>query len=75
MIKRIRSLFKALFLPIRTKLMFRRMFKLSSEIFILDRQIQSSELPETVKKQSAALLTAYCALNKTAAYAQDRRSS
>lgn len=70
MIKRI----KALFLPIRTKLMFRKLFRLSSEIFILDRNIQKSELPETVKKQSAALLVAYCALNKTVAYSQDRRS-
>ena len=66
---------KSRLLEIRTQLMFRKLFRLSSQMFILNQGIQRSALPESVKKQSEALLDAYCSLNNAAAYSKNRRSN
>ena len=68
MLKSIRNTIRSVFLRIWTRRAFKRLFKLSSEIFMLNRTIQRSELPGVVKEQSAALLDAYVKLNKSIQY-------
>lgn len=66
------KLIKSFFLRIRTRATFKKLFRLSSEIFMLNRSVQRSELPDTIKEQSAALLDTYCKLNKAIQYSKSR---